>query len=73
MKVIRPQYRIGSYWQFLFEKHNPSDVCLGDQIWSDGEIVQIYEDISVEDLDELLSLVDNKTAFKGMLRRVGII
>ncbi|AUR92194.1 hypothetical protein NVP1170O_081 [Vibrio phage 1.170.O._10N.261.52.C3] len=75
MKVIKPLGQVGSssYWQFLFEKHNPSDVCLGDQLWSDGEVVEVYENISEEDLDELLNLVKNKKAFKGMLRRVEII
>ena len=63
--------RTGSHLVFQFEEHNTDNVNCGDQIWSDGFTVEISEDIGMEDLDFLISLVDNKTSFKGALRRVG--
>ncbi len=61
-----------SYYGFTFEQHDLNDVCCGDQIWSDGTSVEISEDIDSENLDYLISLVSNRTAFKGALRRVGL-
>ena len=63
--------RTGSYIVFQFEEHNTDNVNCGDQIWSDGFNVEISEDIDQEDLDFFVSLVNNKTSFKGALRRVG--
>lgn len=59
-----------SYIQFQFEPHDPDTVNLGDQILSNGNKVEITEDITADDLDELISMVNNKQAFKGALLRM---
>ena len=62
----------GSFYSFEFEDHNTDNVCCGDQIWSDGHEVEIADYADKENLDYLISMVENRLAFKGALRRVGI-
>ncbi len=60
-----------SFYEFEFDYHDADMVNCGDSIWSDGQCVQIADYVEQEDLQELLSLVENRKAFKGALRRVG--
>lgn len=68
MKFLMITGHVGdSYISFKFTPHNSREVCCGDQVWSDGENVEIYEDIDNEVLADLMSTVDNKRAFRGAL------
>lgn len=58
---------------FMFEKHEASFACFGDQIWSDGEKVYIYDYVESDVIYELISMVSNKKAFTGAVRRSGLI
>ncbi len=62
-----------SYYTFMFEQHDLTLVCCGDSIWSDGTQVQIAEWVDEDDLQDLIEQVDNSKAFKGALRRCGIL
>lgn len=62
-----------SAYLFEFEKHTASDVCIGDQIWSDGYKVYVYDYVEQDVLEELISSVSNRKAFKGALRRAGCL
>ena len=73
MKFKGIEKRVGSFVVFNFEKHSTDNVNCGDQIWSDGEIVEIADYVDRENLDYLINMVENKTAFKGALRRVELI
>ena len=73
MKFLRIIERTGSYISFELSEHAPSLVNLGDQIWSDGREVAIYDCIDESDLTDLLEQVENKTAFKGALRRMEVL
>lgn len=61
----------GGYYGFTFEKHDASDVSLGDLIWSNGRMVEISDYIGRDDLNNLISTVTNKHAFIGALLRCG--
>ncbi len=58
---------------FKFTKHDAVDVCCGDQIWSNGQEVQIYDGADKDVIYELINQVENKTAFKGALRRMELL
>lgn len=60
-----------SYTAFKFTPHEPSLVCIGDMVWSNGTTVEISCDIDVEDLMWLVSGVKNYKSFKGALRLTG--
>ncbi len=75
MRFIRIKGRCGesSFTAFEFTRHAAHEVHFGDQIWSNGHEVEIHDDVSEEGLAYLISQVENKTAFKGALRRVGLL
>ena len=60
-----------SFTRFEFETHNTDNVNCGDQIWSNGHQVEIADYVDRDNLEYLISLVSNRTAFKGALRRTG--
>lgn len=60
-----------SYIRFKFSLHDRDDVCLGDKLWSDGQNVEVSDFIDDDDLEYLLSFVENKRAFRGALMRMG--
>ncbi len=62
-----------SFTAFEFTHHAAHEVIFGDQIWSNGHEVEIYDYVSEEGLAYLISQTENKTAFKGALRRVGLL
>lgn len=62
----------GSYL-FEFEQHDSGLACIGDQVWSDGKMVYIYDYASGVVIHEFAEEVENKKAFMGALRRVGLI
>ena len=60
MKYIEQLPSIGSYTRFEFTEHDPSDFCDGDQIWSNGKIIEIYFCCDQDLLENLTSRVENK-------------
>ncbi len=75
MRFIRIKGRCGesSFTAFEFTQHAAHEVIFGDQIWSNTHEVEIADYVSEEGLAYLISQVENKTAFKGALRRVGLL
>lgn len=75
MKFLQVMGRSGEsgFVSFEFEDHSTDNVNCGDQIWSDGHEVEIADYVDGDNLDYLISLVENKQAFKGALRRMGFI
>jgi hypothetical protein len=73
MKFVSIVGSQGSYINFLFTEHNPYEVCVGDQIWSNGQEVDIYEGVDVDVLHDLIGMVDNRHSFISALSRVGVI
>ncbi|MCP4282106.1 MAG: hypothetical protein GY776_19185 [Alteromonas sp.] len=75
MKFLQIKGRCGesSFTAFEFTYHAAHEVIFGDQIWSDTHEVEIADYVSEEGLTFLISQVENKTAFKGALRRVGLL
>lgn len=61
----------GSYHGFTFTKHNESEVIYGDQIWSNGKMVEISDGVDSEELEGLIEMTSNKGAFRGALLRCG--
>ncbi len=63
----------GSYELFLFEDHEglAQDIIKGDQIWTDGSVIEIYTGCDKDLLDELIQMVDNKSEFKEALNHNG--
>lgn len=70
---VEGQVDNSSYYRFKFSKHNKSEVCIGDLVWSDGEYVEVSDFVCKEVLNDLYSLIENNKAFKGALRRLDII
>lgn len=62
-----------SYYSYKFEPHGSRDVCVGDQVWSDGVNVEIYEGVDVDILLDLIDIVDNKQDFIEVLKRDGVL
>ncbi|AUS01907.1 hypothetical protein NVP2044O_43 [Vibrio phage 2.044.O._10N.261.51.B8] len=60
-----------SYISFEFSEHEASNVNCGDQIWSNGHEIEIADWVESENLDELLSQVENLRVFRGALLRCG--
>lgn len=60
-----------SYYSFEFSEHESFGI--GDQVWSNGHEVEVAEWLDEDALEELLDMVDNKTSFKGALRRMEIL
>lgn len=58
---------------FRFERHEKHEACIGDQIWSDGKIVHIYDYASTDVIYEFAEEVENKKCFLGACRVAGII
>lgn len=58
---------------FAFEEHDAYLACIGDQVWSDGQNVHIYDYAEREIIHELIDMVSNKKAFKGAVRRMGLL
>ncbi len=56
-----------------FTRHAAHEVNFEGQIRSNTRTVEIYDYVSEEGLNFLISQVENKTAFKGALRRVGLL
>lgn len=56
---------------FEFSEHMAFGI--GDQVWSNGHEVDIYDAADSDVIEELISMVENKQAFKGALRRLEII
>lgn len=75
MKFLQALGRVddSSFFSFEFEHHESYEVCIGDSIWSDGHYIEIAEYVDEDDLAELINMVQNRTAFKGALRRVGLL
>lgn len=73
MKFEQVMGRVGdsSYISFEFDYHNTDNVNCGDQIYSNGHEIEIADWVDSENLQYLLSLVDNKRAFRGALIRTG--
>lgn len=71
MKFLQVMGRVenSSFISFEFEDHNTDNVNCGDQIWSNGHEVEIADYIDSENLEYLLSLVENNRAFRGALLR----
>ena len=59
-----------SFTSFEFSYHSTDNVNCGDSIWSNGHEVEIADYVEKEDLNFLISQVENKMAFKGALRRM---
>jgi hypothetical protein len=62
-----------SFTSFEFEEHIAYEVNCGDQIWSNGQEIQIADYTERDNLEELISMVDNRQSFKGALRRLDFI
>lgn len=73
LKFLKIVGQEGNYISFLFEKHEPDFVILGDFIWSDGSQVLIHETAEEAELEELISNTENYRAFKGALMRMDLI
>ncbi len=73
MKFEQVMGRVGdsSYISFEFNHHNTDNVNCGDQIYSNGQEIEIADWVDIENLEYLLSLVDNNRAFRGALIRTG--
>ena len=71
MKYIEQLTSVGSYLKFTFTKHDRGEFCVGDQIWSDGVVIEIYDYCDLEILNELISNVDNKIEFIKDLNNSG--
>lgn len=71
MKYIEQLHSAGSYKRFLFTSHDANDLCIGDQIWSDGKTVEVYDMCDHDLLENLISEVENKAVFKEALRNSG--
>lgn len=71
-KRIIGRVKYTSYIAFEFEPHSAKLSTFGDQIWSDGEIVEIVEYVDSDLLELLFMEVTNLKAFKGALLRAGV-
>ncbi len=71
MKFLQAMGRVenSSFIIFEFGEHNTDNVNCGDQIWSNGHEVEIADYVDSENLEYLMSLVENKRAFRGALLR----
>ena len=74
MRFLQIMGRVGdsSFTSFEFNDHSTDNVNCGDSIWSNGHEVEIADYVEEEDLNHLISLVENKQAFKGALRRMDL-
>lgn len=74
MKFIKRNGKVGcgGYYSYLFTKHEADELCIGDQTWSDGENVEIYECIDSEVLNDIYSMVDNKHELSIALEQDGV-
>ena len=73
MKFLKIISNSSNFAEFEFSQHEAYKVNFGDQIWSDGNRVEVYEWADIEAINDLILLVENKTAFRGALRRLDII
>ena len=73
MKFLKIISNSSNFAEFEFSQHEARKVNFGDQIWSDGNRVEVYEWANIEAINDLILLVENKTAFRGALRRLDII
>jgi sorbitol-specific phosphotransferase system component IIBC len=62
-----------TFYQYQFTKHDPADMVVGDMIWSDGEIVEVYYMCPREYIDEILQRVTNAVIFVEALKKDYII
>lgn len=71
MIYIETNGRTGSYVSFRLTPHYAYGVNEGDQIWSDGENIEIYEFCDEDLLDDILHQTENKAEFSLALRKAG--
>ena len=62
-----------NYVLLEFEKHKPYEVCIGDQVWSDGNFVELSLYVEDDVLETLMDMVDNKRAFRDVLMLLGVL
>lgn len=63
MQFIKKLKRDGGYVTYLFSEHDADDLIIGDQVWSNGEEVDIYEGIDTDIIYDVIGMVDNKKEF----------
>ncbi|AUR93852.1 hypothetical protein NVP1189B_26 [Vibrio phage 1.189.B._10N.286.51.B5] len=58
--------------RMIFDQHDASEACIGDQIWSDGRVVEVYEGADWDVVYEFMGFVENAALMHHALVRVGV-